>query len=66
MPQGAGNLSKLSPGDLRRLMTVARRGRQPERDRVMVLLDMRAGLRAFEIAGLTWAMVLDANGPSPR
>ena len=52
----------LSPGDLRRLMTVARRGRQPERDRVMVLLAMRAGLRACEIAGLTWAMVLDANG----
>jgi integrase len=52
----------LSPGDLRRLMAVARSGRHPERDRVMVLLAMRAGLRACEIAGLTWAMVLDANG----
>ena len=52
----------LSPGDLRRLLSVARRGRQPDRDRVIVLLAMRAGLRACEIAGLTWAMVLDANG----
>ena len=52
----------LSPGDQRRLLTVARRGRLPERDRVMVLLAMRAGLRACEIAGLTWAMVLDPNG----
>ena len=52
----------LSPGDLRRLTTVACRGRQPERDRVMVLLAMRAGLRACEIAGLTWAMVVGANG----
>lgn len=34
----------------------------PERDRVIVLLSVRAGLRACEIAGLTWAMVLDAHG----
>ena len=52
----------LSPGDLRRLVSLARRGRFPERDRVIVLLAVRAGLRAREIANLSWGMVLDANG----
>lgn len=36
--------------------------RHPERDRVLVLLSFRAGLRAKEIANLTWAMVTDARG----
>jgi integrase len=36
--------------------------RYPERDRVMVLLSVKAGLRAGEIAKLTWPMVLDAGG----
>lgn len=36
--------------------------RRPNRDRVMFLLSHKAGLRAKEIAGITWAMVLDANG----
>ena len=36
--------------------------RHAERDRVMVLLSVKAGLRAKEIAGLTWAMVTDADG----
>ena len=52
----------LSPGDQRRLLSAARHGRLPERDRVMTLLAMRAGLRACEIAGLTWAMVLEPQG----
>jgi integrase len=52
----------VSPGALRRLLTAASRGPLPERDRVMVLLSVRAGLRACEIAHLTWAMVLDAEG----
>lgn len=34
----------------------------PERDRVMVLLSVRAGLRAKEIAMVTWGMVTDAEG----
>jgi len=37
-------------------------GRYPERDRVTVLLSLKAGLRAKEIACLTWGMVTDANG----
>jgi integrase/recombinase XerD len=36
--------------------------RYPSRDRVMFLLSMKAGLRAKEIASLTWAMVTDAQG----
>jgi integrase len=40
----------------------ARLGRYPQRDRVMILLSVKAGLRAGEIAKLTWSMVLDANG----
>lgn len=32
------------------------------RNEVMVLLSVKAGLRAKEIAGLTWAMVTDADG----
>lgn len=36
--------------------------RYPERDRVMVLLSHHAGLRAKEIASVTWAMVMDAAG----
>jgi integrase len=52
----------LSPGAVRRLQGIARRGPCPERDEVMVLLAVRAGLRAREIAFLTWAMVLDPHG----
>src|SRR4030095_17037168 len=36
--------------------------RYPVRDRVMFLLSIKAGLRAKEIAFLTWAMVTDAEG----
>src|SRR5947209_17709759 len=36
--------------------------RYPARDRVLFLLSMKAGLRAKEMASLTWAMVTDATG----
>lgn len=36
--------------------------RHSARDRVMFLLSTRAGLRAKEIAELTWAMVTDSSG----
>ena len=52
----------LSPGDLRRLLSQVARSRFPERDRVIVLLAVRAGLRACEIASLTWGMALDPTG----
>ncbi len=59
----AGRQAKvMQPGEQRRLLIVASRGRMPERDRVIVLLALRAGLRAREIANLTWGMVYDATG----
>jgi integrase len=36
--------------------------RYPTRNRTILLLSARAGLRAKEIAGLTWTMVTDAEG----
>ena len=36
--------------------------RHPIRNRVIFLLSVKAGLRAKEIASLTWAMVTDAEG----
>jgi integrase len=36
--------------------------RYPLRDRVMFLLSIKAGMRAKEIASVTWAMVTDAEG----
>lgn len=53
----------LTPGELRRLRAHVRRGRHGLRNKVLVMLSFNAGLRACEIAGLDWAMVL---GPSGR
>jgi integrase len=36
--------------------------RHPARNKVIALLSLRAGLRAGEIAALSWPMVLDATG----
>jgi integrase/recombinase XerD len=36
--------------------------RHPSRNRVVFLLSLRAGLRAKEIAALTWAMITDPQG----
>ena len=36
--------------------------RQPLRNRTIVRLSVRAGLRAKEIAGLKWSMITDAEG----
>ena len=52
----------LSAAVLTRAMRVINRGRTPTRDRVMLMLSIRAGLRAGEIAGLTWSMVIDSRG----
>jgi integrase len=52
----------LGSRDVADLLAFAECSRHPIRNRVMVLLSAKAGLRAGEIAGLTWDMVLDANG----
>lgn len=52
----------LSEADIRRLLRVAQRSKSPIRNSVIVLLSVRAGLRAGEIAKLEWHMVVDAAG----
>jgi integrase len=52
----------LSAIDATDLLAFADCSRQPLRNRVIVLLSTKAGLRAGEIAGLTWDMVLDGSG----
>lgn len=52
----------LAPGDVRRLHTHVGRGRHSLRDQTIVMLSFKAGLRACEIAGLNWTMVLHAHG----
>jgi integrase len=44
------------------LLAYASRSRYPVRNRVIVLLSVKAGLRAGEIANLTWPMVVDPTG----
>jgi integrase len=44
------------------LLFFAETTRHPLRNRVMVLLSVKAGLRAAEIANLTWDMVIDGGG----
>lgn len=59
----AGKQAKtLTRQQIRAALHRTRRGRYPERDRVMILLSVKAGLRAGEIAKLTWPMLLDADG----
>jgi integrase/recombinase XerD len=59
----AGKQAKiLSEDDLEDLLVYAAATRNPIRNRVLVLLSAKAGLRAGEIANLTWDMVLEPNG----
>jgi integrase/recombinase XerD len=59
----AGKQAKtLSAADVNDLLIYASCTRHPVRNQVLVLLSAKAGLRAGEIANLTWDMVLDANG----
>jgi integrase len=52
----------LSDNDLADLVVHAWNGRRPARDHAIVLLSVRAGLRACEIANLTSDMVLTGDG----
>src|SRR5947209_4129942 len=59
----AGKQAKiLSDRDLKDLLAYASSSRYPHRNTVIVLLSVKAGLRAGEIAKLTWEMVLDSRG----
>src|SRR5258706_16450876 len=52
----------LSAPDVGDLLLFASCTRHPLRNTVMVLLSAKAGLRAGEIANLTWDVVVDPNG----
>jgi integrase/recombinase XerD len=52
----------LGPADVRLALMATGRRRHRLRDQVMLLLSLKAGLRAGEIAALTWDMVTDAQG----
>jgi integrase len=60
MPGGQARI--LTAADVEDLLVFASCTRNPVRNRVIVLLSAKAGLRAGEIANLTWSMVLDGNG----
>ena len=52
----------LSIADVGDLLAFASCTRHPLRNGVMVLLSAKGGLRAGEIANLTWDMVVDGSG----
>ena len=52
----------LSDDNLEDLLLFAETSRNPLRNKVIVLLSTKSGLRAGEIAHLTWAMVTDPTG----
>ena len=59
----AGRQAKtITPVQIDALMQHIRGRRDAARSRVIILLSLRAGLRAAEIAKLEWPMVLDATG----
>lgn len=59
----AGKQAKtLTAAQIKTTLAYLQHTRNPERDAVMFLLSVRAGLRAKEIAGATWMMVLDSAG----
>src|SRR5450756_1552536 len=52
----------LAQGHVEDLLFFAQHTRHPIRNQVIVLLSLKAGLRAAEIANLTWDMVVDPTG----
>jgi integrase len=63
----AGKQAKiLSDEQIERLLLFVSTTRNPARNRVLTLLSLKAGLRAGEIAKLTWPMVLDPTGDIAR
>jgi integrase len=59
----AGKQAKiLSEQQIEDLLFFVNTTRNPDRNRVIVLLSVKAGLRAAEIANLTWAMIVKPTG----
>src|SRR5688500_8933600 len=59
----AGRQAKILKDDhVEALRDYAWRSRYPLRNDAMVLLSVKAGLRAAEIANLTWPMIVSADG----
>ena len=56
----------LSRGQMQALLGYLAKTRHPLRNRLIFLLSIKAGLRAREIALLTWSMVTDAEGKIGR
>ena len=52
----------LSKGQIDGALGYIARTRHPHRNRVILLLSVKAGFRAKEIASLTWDMVTDSDG----
>ena len=52
----------LSKGQIEATLGYLAKTRYPVRNRVIFFLSFKAGLRAKEIASLTWSMVIDADG----
>jgi integrase len=59
----AGKQAKvLSEQEVEDLLFFVKTTRNPDRNRVIVLLSIKGGLRACEIANLTWEMVVEPTG----
>ena len=56
----------LEGADVRRLIMHVRDHRHATRNHAMVMLSFKAGLRACEIAGLEWSMILRPDGQLDR
>lgn len=52
----------LTPNMEKTILVHLAQTRYPTRNKAMFLLSVKAGMRAKEIAGLTWAMITDAEG----
>jgi integrase/recombinase XerD len=56
----------LSKGQIEAVLGYLAKTRHPARNRLIFLLSAKAGLRAKEIAGLTWWMTNDSQGQIGR
>jgi integrase len=64
---GLGKQAKtLTKGQVEAMLAYLSTTRRPERNRLIFLLSVKAGLRAKEIAKLTWRMTNDSQGDIAR